>query len=65
MAWFAAVVGFSLAVMAVNCYQRPDWFLRDLRDGLLAGCMIYGIIVASIVEVPIVVVRRIRDSMQE
>jgi hypothetical protein len=64
VAWFGTLAGFTATVVLgealMYAASQPGWGIQDwknnLKDWQLAGCMIYGAIVASVVEVIAIVI---------
>ncbi|TWU05806.1 hypothetical protein [Stieleria varia] len=52
LAWFVGVAGCALAIVAIEFRDRPSIgrLMQDLPDGLGAAALIYGLVVATLLE---------------
>ncbi|MGA2061743.1 MAG: hypothetical protein ABSG67_14755 [Thermoguttaceae bacterium] len=67
IAWFGALIGFSIALILLNIlYEQHEFLFQIIRYRLFAGCMLYGSFWALIIEVVVtlleLIVREIKAS---
>ena len=52
VAWFFGIIGCALAIIAINFRSCPSigQLMRDLPDGLAVAALVYGMLVATLLE---------------
>ena len=51
LGWFSATIGAAITILVINGIDAPQHFIVDVKDGLAAASLIYGLGFGAAVEV--------------